>query len=450
MNIATPNSLQARIDAHGDVWSMLYNNTGRKFEFPVKAQFTNWIDEQAAWKTSAIFQNMSHHMTDVFLEGPDIIRLLSDLGINSFAGFGPMQAKQYVVCNEDGYYIGDVILFCEEEGKVSLVGKPPAANWVMYHAEIGKYDVRVEHIDRPSHDLSARRRFRFQVQGPNADKILEELNGGPLPQIGFFKMGKFNIGPHTVTALNHRMSGAPGFEFWGPSEQGPDVMERILEAGKPYGLTQIGGRLYPVTATISGWSGSRLPAIYTDEKLRAYREWLPANSMEGNQSVGGSLASGRVEEHYRTPYDLGYGFMVKFDHDFIGRAALEAMAGKQKLKKVRLVWNAEDVLDIYRSALSGGDRYKTLEMPHTSFATAMSDRLLLDGKDVGVAYNPIYSEIDRSWLSLGSIEAEHAVEGRELVLVWGEPGGGSGKASVERHVQKNVRVTVDPNPIKRD
>lgn len=443
-------SLQDKIDSHADVWSMLYHNAGRRFEFPVQPQFTNWIEEQAAWKTSAVFQNMSHHMTDVFLEGPEVVRLLSDLGINSFAGFGPMQAKQYVVCNHEGYYIGDVVLFCEEENKVSLVGKPAASNWVRYHAEIGDYDVRVEHIDRPSPDLSARRRFRFQVQGPNADKILEALNGGPLPEIGFFKMGRFNIGPHEVTALNHRMTGAPGYEFWGPSEVSEAVKTLILEAGAAYDIVQIGGRTYPVTATVSGWTGSRLPAVYSGEGMRAYREWLPANSMEGNQSVGGSLVTGRIEDHYRTPYDLGYGFMIKFDHDFIGRAALEAMSGRQKMKKVRLVWNADDVLEVFRSGLGGGARYKHLEMPLAGYATSITDRLLLNGQDVGVSYYPVYSEVDRAWISLGAVEAEHAREGVELQLVWGEPDGGSRKASVEPHQQTEIRVTVDPKPIKRD
>ncbi|MEM8981227.1 MAG: aminomethyl transferase family protein, partial [Pseudomonadota bacterium] len=417
--------------------------------FPVKPEFSNWIDEQKAWRNSAIFQNMSHHMTDVFFQGPDVIRLLSDLGINSFDGFGPMQAKQYVVCNYDGQLIGDAVLFCETENAVSLVGKPMAANWVRYHAEKGDYDVEVEHIDRPSPRLLDRRRFRFQVQGPNADKLFEDLNGGSLPDIPFFKMGRFKVGPHEVVALNHRMSGFPGFEFWGPSDNGDEVRQLILEAGEKYGLTQIGGRTYPVTAAVSGWVGSILPAVYTGEKMRDYRAWLPAEGPEGRQSIGGSLATGRVEDFYRTPYDLGYGFMVKFDHDFIGRAALEAMSLDQKLKKVRLVWNPEDVVDIYASGFSEGDRYKKIELPVGNYTVAPSDRVLLGDKEVGVSFYPAYSEADRTCISLASIRPDLAVEGQELTLIWGEPGGGSGKPTVERHVQKAVRVFVDPKPIKR-
>ena len=106
-------------------------------------------------------------------------------------------------------------------------------------------------------------------------------------------------------------------------------------------------------------------------------------------SLGGSLATGNVEDHYFTPYDLGYGFMIRFDHDFVGRTSLEAMSPESRKKKVRLVWNDEDVVDIYASGLSKGERYKHLDMPATSYATAANGssharwkdrwRLLLSG-----------------------------------------------------------------------
>lgn len=442
-------SLQQKIDFHGDAWEMLYHAPTGPFEFPVKPEFTNWRDEQRAWGETAIFQNMSHHMTDVFFEGPDIVRLLSDLGINSFSGFGPMQAKQYVVCNYDGYYIGDAILFCEEPNKVSIVGKPMVANWVKFHAETGDYDVRVEHYERPGPDLSKRRRFRYQVQGPNADKILQDLNGGPLPSIPFFKMGHFKIGKHEVTALNHRMSGAPGYEFWGPSEIGREVFDLILEAGEPYNLRQIGSRIYPVTAVVSGWVGSVVPAIYTGEDMRAYREWLPAASMEGMHSVGGSLVTGRIEDHYRTPFELGYGFMIDFDHEFIGREALQVFRDGPQRKKVRLVWDRDDVVDIYTSTLGTEPGYKAMEMPMANYATAPEDRVMDGDRQVGVSYYPVYSVHDGYWFSLGSIDENLVREGQSLTLIWGEPDGGSNKVTVEPHRQKTVRVTVDPRATKR-
>ena len=64
---------------------------------------------------------------------------------------------------------------------------------------------------------------------------------------------------------------------------------------------------------------------------------------EGKASIGGSFVSDNIEDYYLTPWDLGYGAYVKFDHDFIGREALEQMAEGQHRKKVTLALDDEDV-----------------------------------------------------------------------------------------------------------
>jgi glycine cleavage system aminomethyltransferase T len=444
-------SLEQKLQSHSSPFEMLYNSPASPFEFPLKPTYSNWHDEQEAWRDSAIFQDMSYHMTDIVIKGPDTYKLLSKLAINSFEGFGAMQAKQFVACNYDGYIIGDGILICEEENEVSLLSRPGCLNWVKFHAEAGEYDVEVVRFDKPNSDLAARHLFRYQVQGPNADKILEKVNGGPLPDIGFFKMGKFKVGEYEVTALNHRMSGAPGYEFWGPSSQGPAVRDILLEAGEEFDLTRIGGAIFPVTAVTSGWFGGALPAIYTGDSMKSYREWLPATAPEAAGSLGGSFVTENIEDCYKTPYDLGYAFMVKFDHDFIGREALEKMAeAGAKNKKVRLTWNDEDVADIMISILSKGDRYKYMNAPVANYSMFSQDAVLLDGKHVGTSLSPVYSSVERCWISLAVIDADAAEDGKELTVVWGEPCGGSNKITVEKHIQKDVRVTVDVNPVKRD
>jgi syringate O-demethylase len=44
------------------------------------------------------------------------------------------------------------------------------------------------------------------------------------------------------------------------------------------------------------------------------------------------------------------------------------------------------------------------------------------------------------------MEAEHSKPGTEVTLLWGEPGGGSAKPGVERHVQTEMRAIVSPVP----
>ena len=88
--------------------------------------------------------------------------------------------------------------------------------------------------------------------------------------------------------------------------------------------------------------------------MKPFREWLSEDSWEANASIGGSFASGNIEDYYLTPWDLGYGHVVKFDHDFIGRSALERLASQPHKRKVWLRWSDEDVTRAIASSLFDG------------------------------------------------------------------------------------------------
>ena len=235
------------------------------------------------------------------------------------------KAKQFVACNYDGYVIGDAILFYLDEDRLSLVGRPSAHNWVQYHGETGDYDVTFERDERSAVNPTGRRLYRYQVQGPTALEVLEKVNGGPLPEIKFFNMGELTIAGHKVRALHHGMSGVPGLELFGPWAEGDEVSAAIVEAGKEFGLAQVGSRVYATNTLESGWIPCPLPAVFTGDDMKAYREWLPADGYEGTGSLGGSFYSDDIADYYLTPHELGYGGFVKFDHDFTGREALEQM-----------------------------------------------------------------------------------------------------------------------------
>jgi vanillate/3-O-methylgallate O-demethylase len=75
---------------------LLRNSRIGAYVYPVvPAEFSNWRDEQAAWRKSAVLFDQSHHMVDIYIKGPDAIKLLSDLAINSFANFPVNRAKQF-------------------------------------------------------------------------------------------------------------------------------------------------------------------------------------------------------------------------------------------------------------------------------------------------------------------------------------------------------------------
>jgi vanillate/3-O-methylgallate O-demethylase len=412
----------------------------------VPSEFSNWRDEQHAWRETSCLFDQSYHMTDLTMDGPDALKLLSDLGVNSFEGFAVDKAKQFVCCNPEGYVIGDAILFHLDENRFSLVGRPSAHNWVQYHGETGDYEVSFERDERAAVNPRDRKLYRYQVQGPSALALLEKVSGGPLPEIKFFNMGWLTIAGHRVRALHHGMSGVPGLELFGPWDEGDAVKAAIVEAGDEFGLAQVGSRVYATNTLESGWIPCPLPAVFTGDALKPYREWLPANGYEGTGSLGGSYYADDIEDYYLTPWDLGYGRIVKFDHDFVGREALEKMADDPHREKVTLAWDGDDVARAMGTMFQNGDPVKYIDLPLSNYSTWPNDKVLKDGKMVGVSTFSGYSANEHSMLSLAMLDKQYAEPGTEVVLVWGEEGGGSAKPVVERHVQAEIRATVGPAP----
>lgn len=441
-------SLEDLLRTAGNPVGLLRNSPAGPNVYPgVPSEFTNWRDEQHAWQNTCVLFNQSYHMTDLAVEGPDALRLLSNLGVNTFTNFGVDRAKQFVSCTPDGYVIGDVILFHLAERQFNLVGRVPVLNWITFHAQTGGYDVRVELDQRTALRTDGRRKsYRFQVQGPNAMKVIEKVTAGPPEELGFFNMTTVRIAGRTVRALRHGMAGQPGWELFGPWDDGEAVREAILAAGEELGLRQAGGRAYSSNALESGWIPSPLPAIYTGEQLRAYREWLPATGYEASASIGGSFDSENIEDFYFTPWDLGYGHIVKFDHDFIGRDALQRMAAGEHRRKVTLALDDGDVTEAIGTMFQNEGRAKFIDWPSAVYCMHPYDKVTAGGETVGVSTWIGYSSNEAKMLTLAVLDADYAEPGTEVTLVWGEPGGGSRKPTVERHVQREIGAVVSPVP----
>jgi vanillate/3-O-methylgallate O-demethylase len=440
-------NLEEVLQAAGGPVELARNSQIGPYVYPkVPAEFTNWRDEQVAWAETCALFDQSHHMTELYVEGPDTIKLFSALGVNTFGNFAVNKAKQFVACNPDGYVIGDGILFYLEDTRVVLVGRPSAHNWVQYHAETGDYDVSLERDERTAVNPTGRRKvYRFQVQGPTALEVMKKATGGELPEIKFFNMGDLTIAGRHVRAMHHGMSGAPGLELFGPWEEAEEVRAAIVEAGGDFGLRQVGSRVYATNTLESGWIPSPLPAVFTGDEMKAYREWLPANGYEATGSLGGSFYSDNISDYYLTPHDLGYWPFVKFDHDFVGRDALEKMTDNPERKKVTLAWNGDDVTRAMGTLFKKGDAAKYIDLPLSNYSTWPYDKLLVEGEIVGISTFSGYSYNERSMLSLAIVDADVAL-GNEVTLVWGEEGGGSAKPVVERHVQSEIRAIVSPCP----
>ena len=450
------NSLSALIRAHGNAVNLLRNSKIGMYVYPiVAAEFSNWRDEQAAWRNSAVLFDQTHHMDELTVEGPDAASFLDHIGINSFANFDLNRAKHFVPVTPAGHVIGDMIIFRERDDKFVLVGRAPTANWVRFQQAIGKYKVRLTHDprsdSRPDGRAIYRTHYRFQIQGPDANKIFEKIHGGPVPDVKFFHVDWINVGSRRVRALRHGMAGAPGLEIWGPYADKHYVQSTVLQAARDAGvdLRIVGSRAYSTNTLESGWIPSPLPGIYTgDGMLQDYRDWLGADSYEAVGSIGGSFASDNIADYYVNPFELGYGFYIGWKSDFIGKDALLKMKDGKNRKKVTFEWNRDDVLKVLASSFEEGTPYKWIDFPQPNYASTSADMLMLDKRMVGMSMFNGYSFNERCMLSLGVVD-ESVQIGDQLTLIWGEPKT-TGKTSTETHRQAEIRVLVSPTPYARE
>ena len=189
-------NLEQVLAESGDIVELLRNQQTGPNAYPgVPAEYSNWREEQWAWQHSAVLFNQSYHMVDLAIQGPDAFALLNYLGINSFKGFTVDKAKQWVPVTPEGYVIGDGILFYLAENSFNLVGRAPCIEWIEYHVATGKWDVTLERDERTAMRSDGKRKsYRFQVQGPNAFKVMNDAVGSEVPQLKFFNMTTLEIG----------------------------------------------------------------------------------------------------------------------------------------------------------------------------------------------------------------------------------------------------------------
>jgi vanillate/3-O-methylgallate O-demethylase len=447
MNAPTPpKSLQEALDEAGNPVALLRSSSLGPFTIPgIPAEFTNWREEVRAWRNGVALLEQSYHMAELALRGTEVIPFLKTIAINKLDSFPVLRAKQIVLAGPDGNLIGDAVIFHEEDDFYRVVGAPAASDWIQFNAERSDFDVTATKNDNWVVRQAPRDVYRFQIQGVHALDLVTEVAGGTLPEVKFFHVAELTIAGKRVRALRHGMAGTPGFELYGPwDEQGP-VRAAFEAAGQKYGLRKVGAMAYPTNAQESSWMPHPLPAIYTHPELKAYREWMPSYYLEAAASLAGSFVSDRIEDYYVDPIEVGYGNLVDWDGDFVGKEALREKADNPTRTKVTLVWNDEDLAELISSSLFGGEeRAQFVALPIPIYGTYQVDAVLKDGEPVGIAQWSSFSANAGHMISTALVDLDQATPGTELTLLWGEHD--SPRATVSTHVVREVRVTVAPAP----
>jgi len=240
------------------------------------------------------------------------------------------------------------------------------------------------------------------------------------------------------------MAGEIGYELQGPTAYARDVYEAILEAGCEFGIRRLGGRaafINHLEACFPTIVTDYLPAIFGEDMadyLAEFKRAMPAYAATFN--IAGSFEADDVSAWYRSPVELGWKNRIKFDHDFIGRQALEEEVARPRRVIRTLVWNPDDIVDVYASLYRAGNPYHYMEIPRDQRGFMYADKVTKNGKLVGIATSRGYSYYFRQMLSLCVVNLDCSEPGTEVLVIWGEP----------TEPQKEIRAQVAPAPYKKD
>jgi glycine cleavage system aminomethyltransferase T len=396
---------------------------------------TGWRDEQMAGKVAVALNATLNPTTTFKVSGPDALRFLKDTCVNSFENFPIGGGKHAILCNDEGLVMVDGVLLRLAEDEFITYWLDP---YIGYALQKGDYDAVGE-------DLTGQV-FLFQITGPNSLATAEKATGEDLSDIRFMRHRETTIAGHPVRIVRMGMSGTLAYEVHGAAEDGPDVYAAIEAAGADFGLRKLGVHSYMMNHTEAGFPQAYYHFPYPWFEDEGFAGYLAQGGGGLSQAFVGSMGPDRALR-FRTPFELGWGKMVKFDHDFVGREALEREAANPRRTMVTLLWNVDDILDVHRSQFEEGEHYAPIDTPiHYQWTapygtnTFWADQVLKDDEVVGISSGRAYSYYSRDMISLCSIDIAQSELGTEVEVLWGEPG----------TRQKKIRATVVSFPYLAD
>lgn len=374
-----------------------------------------WKAESMAWKESAYVASNLSGMPEMTFSGPDAQALLSRLSINDVFDWPIGSSKHLVMPDEHGYVATHGLAVRDAEDSFRSFANIP---WAVYHAYQSGMNVQV----------GLRPIFIFQVAGPRSIQVLERLTGKPLRDLGFLDIAPVRIpGIDVDVELELSRIGMAytlAYEVRGPLEHGPAVFDAIYRAGQDFEIKRLGWRTYVVNHTEGGFPQlgcTFLPSAFADAGFLASPAGQAFASATGASLVGSAdLADFRAR--LRTPHENNWGWRAKFDHDFVGRAAIAAEDANPRRKTVTLRWNTEDVLDVFASQFRREPEYRAFEWPTTPQAPAggHADIVTKGSVEIGYSSLAVYSYYFRETISHGVIDVGDAVIGDEVVVHWGD------------------------------
>jgi len=425
-NIETtfPLAVHASFDPKADYY--LYSRiAGLGEDTMLPMEYGGWRDEVMSWKDSCSIHTGLNNAPTFRVKGPDALKFFSDHSVNSFAKFPVGGIKHCIMCNEQGLIMAHGVLLRLAEDEFESFFLAPYA---VYKFFTGSYNATGEMIGD---------QFIFQIAGPKSLEALENAVNESLHDLRFGRHRMSRIGDADVRVTRMGMAGSLAYEIHGKTRDAQSVYNAVLKAGEEFGIKKIGFTAYQLSHTEAGFPQGFMHFSYPWGEDKGLMEFMkmPGFYIPCRGSMGPDMSL-----RYRNPVELGWSKTIKFDHDFIGREALEKEAANPARNMVTLVWNVDDIMDVCLSQYKQGEHYMPMSHSHfgqeSGHGVLYADMVLKNGKQIGISSGRNYSYYYREMLSLCSIDTGFEAPGTEVTVLWGDPG----------TKQKEIRATVSRFP----
>jgi glycine cleavage system aminomethyltransferase T len=403
-------------------------------------EYLGYETEILATKRTANLGTALHAMSPIYdVSGPDALEFLRSVCVNAFRGFHVGQIRHAVLCNDKGQILTDGVIARIDDDTYRTYWLAPALEYRLINSGLD-----VQGVDQSANE------FFLQLAGPRSLEVLEAAAQEDLHDIAFGRHRMSAIAGVPVRVLRLGMAGGLAYEIHGAMADTESVYRAIWDAGQPFGLVKQGQTAYLMQHTEAGFPNINLHyplPWYEEPDMAAFFDTQPMQNFYNKYRHFFGSVGPDAEARFVTPFQVGWGKMVDFGHDFIGKDALLREAEADRWATVTLVWNEDDIADIVASKFRGQDvePYDPIDdRPYDIYFNLggqigfgyHADWVLADGKQIGTSTGRINSVYYRRMISIGFIDKQHSTEGTELTVLWGRPG----------TPQKEVRAVVGRYP----
>ena len=376
--------------------------------------YTGFYDECLSWHHSCYIGDWSW-LNKMLLKGPNVWKCLEASTIANYRNFKIGRAKHIISIRPDGKLLGEGIAFRKSENEALCTGGPTCSEGIMLQTK--GFDVELK-------DMTAEI-FNYHVQGPKSLFVLEKACGESLRDISFGAFRSSKIAGRDVFVYRGGMSLEIGYELFGSSADGSVIWNAVVEAGKEFGIRQLGMR---------SLNSNHIEAFFPTQ----YVDYMPA--------IFPKEMEAQIGQAYCSPVDFNWTKVIDFERDFPGKDVLLDEMKNPKRKPVTLEWNNDDVIAIYASLFDKSQEpLEYMPMPN-KFSEGMNASSYgfpvqaPDGQIVGYTMSRGYSAFFRRVLSIALMAPQFTSPGAEVCVLYGSDNGRKMK----------VRATVQKVPYSTD